>query len=97
MKKLEMFTAVAAAITLSATSASAAGDTEKCMVVKDGKGLIKPGKGDCKTKAHDCAGKSTAGEADAYIKVPKGQCEKINKGDFSGVSADIKGKIEGAK
>jgi len=26
--------------------------------------------------------------------VPKGQCEKINQGDFSGVSQEIKNKID---
>ncbi len=97
MSKSEVFAAVAAAIVLSTASASAMGDMEKCKIVKDGKGLIKEHKADCGTSSHDCGGKNKAGDPESYIMVPKGQCDKINKGDFSGVSEDIKAKIEGAK
>lgn len=97
MNKSGILTAVAAAVTLMASTASAEGDMEKCKVVKDGKGLIKAHKTDCKSGAHSCAGQNDANDPEAWISVPKGQCEKINAGDFSGVSQDVKDKIEGAK
>lgn len=97
MKKSGIFTAVAAAVTLTAGVAFAEGDMEKCKVVKDGKGLIKEHKADCKGSSHSCAGQNKASDAESWIMVPKGQCDKINAGDFSGVGQDIKDKIEGAK
>ena len=95
MKKSGIFAAVAAASTLIAGSALASiGDMEKCTVVKDGKGLIKEHKSDCKATSTSCAGQNKAGDPKAWILVPKGECAKINAGDFSGVSPDIKDKIE---
>lgn len=94
MKNATIYTALVAAITL--TTASADVEKEKCKVVKDGKGLIKEGKGQCETSQYSCAGHNKAGDPEAWIYVPKGQCDKINLGDFSGVSPDIKEKIEGA-
>jgi len=67
---------------------------EKCKVDNKGKGLIKEHKGDCASKTHSCAGQNKAGDPDAWIMVPKGECDKINAGDLSGVSDDIKAKIE---
>lgn len=96
MKKSMIFTAVAAAISLSASAALTADDTEKCTVVKEGKGLIKEHKTDCKAATHSCAGQNKAGDPEAWISVPKGECTKINAGDFSGVSQEVKDKIEGA-
>ena len=70
-------------------------DMEKCKVVdEDGRGLIKEHKGDCAGKKNSCAGNNEAGDPNAWILVPKGECDKINEGDFSGVSDDIKDKIE---
>jgi uncharacterized membrane protein len=98
MKKSILLAAVAAALTMTAGAVTAADVAmEDCKVVKDGKNIVKEGKGDCKTAKNSCAGKNKVGDADAWIKVPKGQCEKMNKGDFSGVSADVKAKVEGAK
>lgn len=56
MIKSGIFTAVAAAITLTTSVAFAEGEMEKCSVVKDGKGLIKENKADCKGSSHSCAG-----------------------------------------
>lgn len=96
MKKLGILSTVAAAVALSAGSAQAE-DMEKCKVVgPDGKGLIKAHKADCQSVHNSCAGSNKAGDPDAWILVPKGQCEKINAGDFEGVSDDIKDKIEDA-
>jgi len=69
-------------------------DMEKCMVAKDGHGMIKEGKGDCGSKTNSCAGSNKAGDAEAWILVPKGECEKINKGDLSGVSEEVKAKLD---
>lgn len=94
MQKNKIFTAVAAAVALSSTSAFAEGDMEKCRVVKDGKGLIKEHRADCKGATHSCAGQNKAGDPESWILVPVGECEKINAGDFSDVSKEIKDKIE---
>lgn len=68
---------------------------EKCKVVdENGRGLIKEHKAACATAKNSCSGHNKAGDADAWIMVPKGDCDKINAGDFSGVSDDIKDKIE---
>lgn len=100
MKKTHLVSALAAALLLSAGATNAENkmaDMEKCKVVKDGKGMIKEHKGDCKTSKASCSGNNTAGDPEAWIMVPKGECDKINKGDFSSVSQDVKDKIEGAK
>ena len=97
MKKSGIFTAVIAAVTLTAGVAFAGSDMEQCKVVKDGKGLIKEHKADCKGSLNSCAGQNKAGDPDSWIMVPKGQCEKINAGDFTGVGQDIKDKIEDVK
>ena len=99
MSKSGIFAAITAALTLTAGGVLAEGDMEKCKVVdKNGKGLIKAHKADCNAApSHSCSGQNKAGDALSWIMVPKGQCAKINAGDFSGVSQDIKDKIEGAK
>jgi uncharacterized membrane protein len=87
-------TAIAAAA-FSVTSAYAEVATEKCKVVDaEGKGLIKEHKGDCSTAAHSCAGKNAAGDPEAWINVPKGDCAKINAGDHAGIADEIKAKLE---
>ncbi len=45
---------------------------EKCA------GIVKAGMNDCGTAKHDCAGQSTVdADADEWIYVPEGTCEKI--------------------
>jgi hypothetical protein len=103
MKKSNIFMAVAAAFIMSAGIAQAGtkDSMEKCKVVdpKTGKGLIKAHKGSCGNPGEksDCAGANGAGDPNAFIIVPKGQCAKINAGDFSDVSDEIKNSIEGAQ
>ena len=93
MTKLNIFSAVAAAAPLITSSAFAV-DMEKCNVVdKNGKGLIKETKADCKTSTTSCAGHNKAGDPEAWITVPKGQCDKINAGDFSGVDMSVKDRV----
>lgn len=96
LKKNFLTTAIAAAaLATSPAFAEDHGDMEKCHVVDmDGQGLIKEHMGDCGTKTHSCSGQSKAGDPEAWIYVPKGECDKINEGDFSGVSDEIKDKIE---
>ena len=100
MKKRNFLTAAVAVATLSASTAFAAAhkDMEKCKIVDaDGKGLIKEHKADCASKNNSCSGSNGPGDPEAWILVPKGECKKINDGDFSGVSDAIKAKVEGAK
>ena len=41
-------------------------------------GIVKAGMNDCGTTKHDCAGKATTeGDAEEWIYVPEGTCEKI--------------------
>lgn len=45
---------------------------EKCA------GIVKAGKNDCGTSKHACAGQSTKdGDADEWVYVPAGMCDKI--------------------
>lgn len=51
---------------------SAATPMEKCA------GVAKAGKNDCQTSTSACAGTSTQdGQADAWIYVPKGTCDRV--------------------
>lgn len=96
MKKSTQFltTAIAAAA-FSITSAYAAdADMEKCKVVDaEGKGLIKEHKADCAGASNSCAGHNKAGDPEAWIMVPKGDCAKINAGELDGISQEIKDKL----
>ncbi len=99
MRKTIIMSAIAVAIASSSSisGASVPDNMEECKVVdKNGKGLIKPHKGACDGGKSSCAGTNLAGDPTAFIIVPKGQCIKINEGDFSDVSADVKDMIEGA-
>lgn len=70
-------------------------EMEKCVVKKGDVGFIKEHKADCKSaEGEGCAGTNKAGDASAWIFVPKGQCEKINMNNFDGVAEDIKAKID---
>ena len=97
MKKAKLFATAfaAAAFSIGSASADMSSEMEKCKVVdENGKGLIKGHKSDCATKSYSCAGANEKDDPDAWIMVPKGECDKINKGDFSGVDEKIKDKIE---
>lgn len=100
MKKVKLLATAfaAAAFSIGSANAGAPDGMEKCKVVdKDGKGLIKAHKGECATSKHSCAGHNGPGDPEAWILVPKGECAKINAGDFSGVDDKIKDKIEAKK
>ncbi len=89
-----LFIAATAALTLASSAAFAAPNMEKCKVVKDGVGLIKEGKADCGNGTHSCAGNNKANDPESWILVPAGECDKINAGDLSGVSDEIKEKLD---
>lgn len=51
---------------------AAEAEVEKCY------GVVKAGKNDCQTATSACAGTATKdGQADAWIYLPKGSCDKI--------------------
>ena len=98
MKNLIIINAITAAMVLTSTTGYA-NSIEECVITdKAGKNLIKANKADCGVKGkHDCGtGQNVAGAPDAFIKVPKGQCEKIKaavkSGDFC--TLDKKTRIE---
>ena len=96
-KKLSILTAIAAATAMTAMTASSvlASEMEKCRILDtEGRGLIKEHKGDCTTASQTSAGQSVQWDPEAWIMVPEGECAKINSGDVSGISEDIKAKIE---
>ena len=67
---------LALGVTAGASQAIAApGDNEKCA------GIAKAGKNDCGTSRSSCAGSiKTDRDAEAWVFVPKGTCEKIAGG-----------------
>lgn len=71
-----MVSAIALGVmTASGTALAAKGDNEKCY------GVAAAGKNDCQTATSSCAGTSHSdNQADAWIYVPKGTCEKIAGG-----------------
>jgi uncharacterized membrane protein len=75
--RLAIATALAAALVLP-VAAQAQGNMEKCY------GIAKAGKNDCQTANSSCAGTSKKdGQADAWLSVPKGVCEKIAGGTLT--------------
>ena len=89
MSRSKLLATAFAAVAFSFTGAQADGfkEMEKCKVVdENGKGLIKENEADLAN--------NKAGDPEAWIMVPIGECDKINDGDFSGVSDEIEDKIE---
>jgi uncharacterized membrane protein len=69
--RIAIASALAAALVLPAAT-QAQGNMEKCY------GVSKAGKNDCQTAKSSCAGTSkTDSQADAWISVPKGVCDKL--------------------
>ena len=70
--RIAIASALAAALVLPAATSQAQGNMEKCY------GIAKAGKNDCQTAKSSCAGTSKKdAQADAWVSVPKGACEKI--------------------
>lgn len=88
MKKTSLFVATAATglaalglVATGGTNQAIAADKEKCY------GVVKAGKNDCGSKAnnHSCAGQATVdGDANEWVYVPKGLCERLNNGTLGG-------------
>jgi uncharacterized membrane protein len=75
--RIAIATALAAALALPA-AAQAQGNMEKCY------GVAKAGKNDCQTANSSCAGTSKKDQqADAWISLPRGACDKIVGGKLS--------------
>ena len=75
--RIAIATALAAALAVPAT-VQAQGAMEKCY------GVAKAGKNDCQTAKSSCAGTSKKdAQADAWVSVPKGACEKIVGGKLT--------------
>jgi len=76
--RLAIASALAAALVLPAATSQAQGNMEKCY------GIAKAGKNDCQTAKSSCAGTSKKdAQADAWVSVPKGACEKIVGGKLT--------------
>jgi len=72
--------ALGSLLALGAVTVSAADDasTEKCY------GVAKAGKNDCAGAKHACAGQGTkAGDANEWVKVPTGTCERLVGGSLT--------------
>lgn len=60
---------------VSASALAAKDDMEKCY------GIVKAGKNDCKTSTNSCMGHAEKdADANAFLVVPKGTCDKIVNG-----------------
>lgn len=67
--------ALLAAAAVSVDAHAAKNDMEKCA------GIVKAGHNDCGTNGHSCAGKAKEdGDANEWILVPTGTCNKITGG-----------------
>lgn len=71
-------TLAAAQSTFANTSETAPQTTEKCY------GVVKAGMNDCSTATASCASSATKdGQADAFILLPKGICERLVGGQLT--------------
>ena len=76
--RVAIASALAASLVLPAATSQAQGNMEKCY------GIAKAGKNDCQTAKSSCAGTSKKdAQADAWVSVPKGACEKIVGGKLT--------------
>jgi uncharacterized membrane protein len=83
-----------AALSFSSAQADVPEGMEKCKAVdSEGKSIVREHQADCASKTGSCAGHNNAGDPEAWVMVPKGECDKINKGDMSGISDEIKAKL----
>lgn len=71
---------------------AAKGDTEKCA------GIVKAGKNDCGTSKSACAGTATTDrDAEAWILVPTGTCERIAGGKVTNKAENVHGGAAAVK
>lgn len=77
-----------------AQASDAPAGMEKCKVVNaEGKNIILENKADGVGESA-VAHQNKAGDADAWIWVKTGECDKLNHGDASGVDAETQAKID---
>jgi uncharacterized membrane protein len=78
---------IAIGLAAASTAALAAkGETEKCA------GIVKAGKNDCGTSKSACAGTATVDrDAEAWILVPAGTCERIAGGKVTNKPENVHG------
>jgi len=91
--RASLLSLVAVGLSAASTMALAAkGDTEKCA------GIVKAGKNDCGTSKSACAGTATADrDAEAWILVPTGTCERIAGGKLTNKPENVHGGAAGLK
>ena len=84
---------IAMTLSMAANGAFAAsGETEKCA------GVVKAGQNDCGTSKSACAGSASADrDAEAWILVPTGTCEKIAGGKLTDKPENIHGGAAAVK
>ena len=76
-------TTLASLIALSALGMQATANAADEKEIEKCYGVAKAGKNDCKTMTNACAGHSvTDAQADAFIALPKGTCERITGGSL---------------
>jgi uncharacterized membrane protein len=79
-------------MTAGSQALAAAGDNEKCA------GIAKAGKNDCGTSKSSCAGTAKVDrDAEAWVFVPKGTCEKIAGGTVTDKAYNIPGGLAALK
>ncbi|HXV23909.1 MAG TPA: DUF2282 domain-containing protein [Alphaproteobacteria bacterium] len=86
MTKVSMLAASALVAALAVPAAASAQTPVEAPTFKAEKcyGVVKAGKNDCQTANSSCAGTSRRdGQADAWIYVPAGSCERIVGGSLS--------------
>lgn len=76
--------AAATATTTTTTTVPATATTDAAQNMEKCFGISKSGKNDCQTATHSCAGTASQDrQADAFLIVPKGLCDKISGGSTS--------------
>ncbi|ASQ45223.1 BufA1 family periplasmic bufferin-type metallophore [Legionella clemsonensis] len=77
-KELLVASAITAFLTLTAADAVVANEKPSTQITEKCYGVVKAGMNDCATATASCAGSSTKdNQADAYIFLPKGICERL--------------------
>lgn len=88
MKKFGLLVALFAIFAYFAPPAESKAGMEKCFVTgRDGTSAIKPGSADTDPDVVD-------EDPTPWIWVPMGECNKVNRGDFSGAAASAESKID---
>ncbi len=78
MNKVNLMNAAIAGVLAMGVVGSGAAIAAEKVAMEKCTGIAKAGKNDCGTSKHSCAGQATKdGDAEEWIKVPVGTCEKI--------------------